>query len=508
MIIMLKKLYPILILLISSGFLLQLLMPRLALFYHNRGVDAFNGELHEKGVEFFKRSLYIMPNADTYDYLAHTYEKLGRLDDAVKIYNKIISDNPDNAGAYISLSRIYLESHIFEKAVNILENALAAIPYNVNIKKTLDATYLEHANYLISKSFIFYMTGRKAEAYSLSYNALKLYPDYAYAHYILGYFYFLDNNLDQAMQKMEYTLSIEPDYWKSHKMLGDIFFKKNEFHKAADAYKRILHFNKYDYAAYNDIGISFMNMEDYGQAIIYLEEALRLSPENPDIIFNLASTYKDMGLLDQALLEYNKLSRYDNGYPNMNNSLADIYAIQGRKDLALDAYRKEMKHTQQRLVYNPDDVSELNNLARAHNGIGDCQKAKNIIKKVISIAPDYRDAYITLANIEERQNNLESALQALYAARSLTARADFIDRHILNIKNKIQAGINPSIPVRIKKAFSPSHKIFFKSGKSIEGIITKKTERKVFLYVQAKNSNLDIVLMADDIDRIVEHERQ
>jgi tetratricopeptide (TPR) repeat protein len=503
---MLKKLPKLFILLVLIAVLVKLAIPRLAVFYHNKGVEAFNNQRYEIGVKLFEKSLHITPSIETYDYLAHAYEKLSKIDHAMKLYNEIILNYPSYASAYVDLGEIYLEKHMFEESIDLMKRALEIMPRDQDIHKFLEKSYLYYANDFINQSLILYMTGKQFEAYHVLHNALKLNPDYAYAHYILGYYFYDNNDLEPAVLKMRDVIRIEPGYWQAHKLLGDIYFKKNEYSMAVDSYKKILDFNQYDYTVYNDIGISLMNMEDYSQAVIYLKEALRLSPKSKDVIFNLASTYKDIGLFDQAILEYHKLLDYDETYPNMHNSLADIYSIQGRKDLALDAYHREIECAQQRLVNNPDNASELNTLARAYNGINNYQKAKNIISRAIAMAPDYRDGYITLAAIEEKHNNLDSALKALYKAKSLTVYADFIDKHIANIRNKLYANINQAAPVKTEKVFTAKHRIFFKSGRSIEGIMHSRTEEEIILYVQAGNSSLEVALKADDIDSIVEYD--
>jgi tetratricopeptide (TPR) repeat protein len=494
--------------LILTGILFYIWVSRLASFYHNRGIEAYDNQRYEESADFFKKSLSIMPNMSTYDYMAHTYEKLQKTEKAALIYNKIISKKPFDPDAYLSLAKIYLKNRMFEEAISLLKNARKMIPEDKGILKLLDTAYLDYANNAINKSLILYLTGRKFEAYSLVHNALKLDPSFAYAHYLLAYYYYTDNDPEQAMRKIKDVLKINPSYWQAYKLSGDIFFKRKEYFEAISAYKQILRFNHYDYVVYNDIGVALVNVELYGQAIVYLKEALRLSPDNLDIIFNLASAYRDAGLFDHAISKYNKLYGHDPGYPNMHNNLAEIYIAQGRQDLALDVYHREIKYTQQRLEHNPDNISELNNLARAYNGVGYYQRAKAIINKVIGMAPDYRDAYITLAKIEEKQNNFDDALKAFYAAKSLTAYSGFIDKYIADIKDKASTSFSPADIVKTKKTFIPSHKILFENGRSIEGIMLSISEEEIILLVPAGDSELKVSLRTDDIDRIETHKQK
>jgi tetratricopeptide (TPR) repeat protein len=505
-----KNTIKLLIMLALIIILASVSIPKLASFYHNRGVQAYDKKMYKEAAAFFRKSLNMALNTDTYDYLAHTYEKLQKTDKAVEIYRKIISGNPFYSTAYIALSEIYLGKRMFSEAVSLLEKAQEVIPNDQDIIKLLDTAYSDYAYDVLNQSLISYMTGKKLEAYALLYKVLELMPDTnsAYMHYILGYYHYADNKLDLAELKMKDVIRIEPEYWQAHKLLGDIFFKQHEYDKAVMAYQKALNLNHSDYTVYNDIGIALTRIERYEQAIVYLKEALRFNPDNLDIIFNLASAYRDASLFDQAILEYGKLSAYDSGYPNMHNNLAEIYIAQGRRDLAVDAYHKEIRYTQQRLSHNPDDVSELNNLARAYSGTGDYQKAKAIIEKVIIMMPDYRDAYITLAMIEEKENNLDAALEALRTAKTFAAHTGFIDKYIADIKNKAHPSLKAAHTARPKEIFIPSHKILFKSGRSIEGTVHSKTEDEVVLSVLAGKSELKLVFRADDIDVIISYDEQ
>jgi tetratricopeptide (TPR) repeat protein len=498
----LSNLLKVILLLVLLAILIYVGTPKLASLYHNKGVEAYNNQLYEEAARFFRKSLNIMPNTDTYDYLAHTYEKTGKIEESAGMYRKLISQDPLYLDAYIALSNIYFKKHMFKEAIILLERAQGVIPNNISVTELLDKIYSDYSKDNLNKGMISYMLGEKNNAYYLLNKALELKPDSDYANYALAYCYYLDGYLEQAEFKLNEAIRITPGYWQAHKLLGDIFFKKHEYGKAINVYNKVLNYKHDDYSIYNDIGISYMQMENYGQAIIYLKEASRLNPDNPDIIYNLASTYRDAQLFDSAISEYSKLSNYYPGYPNMYNNLAEVYIAQGKQDLALSAYHREIKYAQQRLEHNPDNISELNNLARAYSGAGHYQRAKTIISKVIGMAPDYRDAYITLAKIEEKQNNFDDALKAFYIAKSLTAYSGFIDKYIADTKDKSSTSFSPADIVKTKKTFTPSHKILFKNGRSIEGIMLSSTEEEIILSVPAGDSKLKVSLRTDDIDRI------
>jgi tetratricopeptide (TPR) repeat protein len=326
---MLKITLKIIFILILVGILLHIGVPKLASFYHNKGIESYDNQAYEQAAEFFEKSLAVKSNKDTYDYLAHAYEKLQRADEAIIIYHKLIAQDPLFLDAYIALSNIYLQKGMFENAAALLERARGLADDKRAIDRLLDKVYHDRANDVLNQGIILHAKGDKDGAYYLLRNALAIKPDFAYAHYVLGYYLYLDNKTDMAEAELRAAISIDQEYWKAHKLLGDIFFKRQQYDKAISAYNNVLTFNSDDYSAYNDIAISLVQIERYSEAIFYLQQALRLNPRNLDIIYNLASVYRDAGLFDEAIKEYNRLLGLRIDYPNTYNNLADIYITQG-----------------------------------------------------------------------------------------------------------------------------------------------------------------------------------
>jgi len=501
--IMAKKIIELLLVLVLSAAFVYVGIVKLASFYHNKGVNAYKAGEYKDASDFFKRSLRIISNRDTYDYLAYVYEKLDNPGDAAKIYRRLISADPSRADAYIALSNTLMLGRRFAEALDIARQARARIPDDQDIENLYDRARLNCTNEHINQGIIARAAGEKKDAYNLLNKALELDPESVYAHYILGYFYYIDNYLKRAEDKMNDVMRLEPGYWQAYKLLGDIYYKDGKYDMAVKAYRRILSSNYDDYVAYNDIAISLMQIERYDQAIIYLKEASRLNPENLDIMYNLASTYRDVGMYEQAVMEYDRLSKRDDAYPNMYNNLAEIYNTRGEKGLAIDAYYKEIENSVHRLSNDPDPVVEQNILAKAYNGVGECEKARGIIMNVIQSSPSYRDAYITLAAIEEREGNFEAAIQALYTAKSFSTYSGFIDKYISDLKKRSHF-VMEAEKAQVKP-FTPTHLIVFKSGKFIEGVLRGQTDDEINMYVQAGDTQFKVVVKKSDIERIIDH---
>jgi tetratricopeptide (TPR) repeat protein len=100
-------------------------------------------------------------------------------------------------------------------------------------------------------------------------------------------------------------------------------------------------------------------------------------------------------------------------------------------------FNKEIANCKAKLGLHPEDVTVLNDYAYALNGIGGSEKAREIIEKVFTLNPGYRQAQLTLAKIYEKTGNIAKAQEALRRAKSLSAQSNFIDRELKNLKSQI-----------------------------------------------------------------------
>ncbi|MFH1505334.1 MAG: tetratricopeptide repeat protein [Candidatus Omnitrophota bacterium] len=494
-----KKIIELLITSILLIILIYLSLPKAAAFYNNKGIDYYDQGLHEKAVLNFKKSLKIKPFPITYYNLANAYAKLKKESEAAGEYKNSIQAKPENYSPYLALSQIYLNKQMYEEALNLLYEAETKFPAEEEIKKARESVSFEYMLDCANKGVESFLTGKKQEAYFLLNKALEINNSSAYPYYFLGYFYKTDNNYTQGEEILKKALLIKSDFLPAGTLLGDLYYEQNNYKKAISAYKACLAINFDNSYVHNNLGLCFMNIEHYSEAIAHLEKALQFSPNNLNIHYSLASLYRDKGLLDLAIVEYQKILKQLPEYPHIHNDLGDIYLLQNKKNEALKEYSIEIKNCQSRIKAEPDDIDTLNDTAYAYNGIGDYSKAKEIIKKTIKLRPSWRQAYLTLAKIEENLENKNNALEALDKAKSLSAYTDFIDKDIARLKQTI------SSPAQ--KSFS-FDKIYLKNGRMIEGIIVKETEDKIILRIYVGKSQGITILPKGRIKNIIRVENQ
>jgi len=469
----------------------------LAVYYCNQGSNHYNRGAYQEAAGSFKKSLAINSSVAMVHYnLACAYREINMDEQAIGEYRNTIRIDPKYSRAYTGLSKLYWEDKKHEEALALLKQASAKLPYDQEIEKLSDAISFEYMTYCLDKGIDVFLSGNQKMARDLLNKALEIRPDFAYAHYTLGYFYYAENNYKEAEEALNRALQADSRYWPAYKLLGDICMEKGDYKEAVTKYSVALNLNRESASVNNDLGLALMQMEHYKEAAGYLKEALRLQPGSIDIQCSLANVYKDMGLFGQAASEYEKIILRKPDYPNVHNYLADSYKELGRKDEALAAYQREINISQKKILTSPNSAVTINSLAYAYNGMGNYKEAEGAIHRALALQPGYREAYLTLAKIQENAGNNTEAVASLAKARSLSRETGFIDRDIDRIKKEsLQAFKN-------KASFLPSDIVYLKNGRRLAGVIKSENGKQVVLEAYVGGSSVTTVLPRGEIERI------
>jgi len=491
----LKRIIEFFIALALIGILIYVGRPKLAALYYNQGSSYYNRGLYKEAINAFKTSLRVVPlRADTYYMLANAYLEIKIEDKAIEAYIEAIRINPLFIPAHRELVYLYWNKEMYSESLNQIKQAEIKIADNQEIKKLFNDVSFEYAADCLNKSTDAFLSKDKQKAYTLLNKALKIKPDLVYAHYISAYFYFSDNNYDFAEKELKEVIQRDNRFWQAYKLLGDIYFAKNMPGEAIVEYSKALGLNQKNATIQNDLGLALMRIENYDGAIAHLGKALELNPGNLNIRYSLASVYRDKGMLNDALSEYWRVIKDNPEYSNIHNDVGDIYKLQNKDKDSTAEYNKEKEYCQRKLSIKPNDKVLLNNLAYALNGLGEFKQAEVIIKEVIAMNPDYQQAYLTLAKITENLNNPGGASEALNKAKALPPKADFIDNDVARLKKELI--------LNAEKSFFPTHIIYLKNGRIVEGRMIEEDAEKVVLEVKAGLVLGNITLYRNMIERI------
>jgi tetratricopeptide (TPR) repeat protein len=135
------------VLLAAVGLVLTLalveLLPSVALYYNNRGVELQQKGQIQAAIEQYQRALSLKRSYPEAHYnLADSYEEIPNYDKAVEEYQRAIDADVSFYEAYNNLSRLYiLRKHDYGAAMKLLDRALSLKPQEPSVRYSLYKNY-------------------------------------------------------------------------------------------------------------------------------------------------------------------------------------------------------------------------------------------------------------------------------------------------------------------------------------------------------------------------------
>jgi hypothetical protein len=122
-------------------------------------------------------------------------------------------------------------------------------------------------------------------------DAVKYSPHHPLAHKNLGAMYYLDGNLDKALDEFRKSAAINPTEPMIHNNLGLIYFKKGDYASAEAEYKKELeYYPSYDNALLN-LGLLYYQKGEKDKAAAYWLETIKVNPDHKEALRALAVYY-------------------------------------------------------------------------------------------------------------------------------------------------------------------------------------------------------------------------
>jgi len=141
-------------------------------------------------------------------------------------YQAAIKSNPKDAGAYIGLAGVYLQTEQPEKAIKELNTALEIKPRSWNAHFELGMAYDA--------------IGEKNNAISHFWQAASIDPENELAFYQLGMLYSKQKKYTQAIEAFKTTLRINPTLADAHYFLGRCYEDTGKVDNAKNEYRDAL----------------------------------------------------------------------------------------------------------------------------------------------------------------------------------------------------------------------------------------------------------------------------
>lgn len=306
------------------------------------------------------------------------HERLGEVDDAIKVYLRIQGNGRFNK----RLAQLYLQKNEFEKALNQL----------------------------------------------LEYEQVE--PDDYTARVKIALIYFEMKNHERALERFQTILKEQPDADNVRFYLGAVHEELKQYEKAIAEFKKVTKESTFFREAMLHIGFIMKDMGDHKAGI---EFAKKLVANSPDIV----EFYDMQASFHEQLKEYSKaLAVITRGLQRFKNDEKLLYfegALldkQGNRD-------KAIANMKQILEMNPNNAHALNFLGYTYAEMGTrLDEAEALVKRALELRPE--DGYIedSLGWVYFKQGKIDEALVHLKKAEKLQPEEAIIQEHLGDVAMK------------------------------------------------------------------------
>ena len=289
--------------------------------------------------------------------------KIGDIQNAEALYQKVINSGFHHEAAFSNLGVIYKNSGREEKAIAIYERAITQNPNFADAYTNLGDLYKD--------------LGKLDQALVSTLKSLELKPDNPTAFMNLGGIYKDLGQLDEALASTLKSLELKPDNSTAYMNLGSIYKDLGNFEQALTSTLKSLKFKPDNPDALINLGGIYKDLGNLDKALESTLKSVELKPNNPTAYMNLGGIYKDLDKLDQALTSTLKSLELHPDNPDTHINLGEMYF-----ELAEDQKAEEEFNLAKDLTKQPKDAA-IRGIAACRFRKGDYTKAVDLVQRML-----------------------------------------------------------------------------------------------------------------------------
>ena len=203
---------------------------------------------------------------DAYFYLGVALEKMGEIDKAISVFQKVLTLKPDYPRVHYSLGNGYFLKKSYERAVQEYEQAMDETPKNAELLERLALAY--------------YYLQFNDSAERTAKRTLELNPKSSGAHNILGSVAFANRDLEGAQAHFMKAIALDPKAVAPHANLGAIYNAKGEQDKALVEYQTVLKIEPSNVEVRKNLGDLYLSQSKIPEALSQYRVYVQVKPDD------------------------------------------------------------------------------------------------------------------------------------------------------------------------------------------------------------------------------------
>ena len=301
--------------------------------------------------------------------LAKAYEHVGKIQNAIDEYYRII-EHKDDMAIYYKLADLYAEMGDRFSAITVLERGVKAFPNVIELSEYLAGLYikegqydkaLENAKSPYTKAKANLMNGNNEEAYKI----LAQNADEKNANYfaLMAEYYFNTKDFEKCIEFIDKFNALSPQNPLVYQMRALVCDENGD-----------------DYGYHYNMGKCYSYKQNYELALAEYLNAHRTDSTQSSAVKEIIKINEAMGDKTSLMEFYEKLVRQEPNNFMALKGLGDIYADLYEFRSALEYYNKAVKA-------DPNDYEIYNKMGFAYEKTKDIASAKECYEKYLAKAP-------------------------------------------------------------------------------------------------------------------------
>ena len=320
---------------------------------------------------------------------AQTLHREGRFDEALKCYQQLLEQNPNQAELLHAIGILYAQTGKYDQSLKTINKA---IKNNSKI-----------AAFYNSKGNVLLRLDKLKEASTAYQNAIKLKSNYAAAYNNLANSYYRQDKLTAAKKAYETAIELKPNYADAHYNFGILLAKFGENKQAIKALEKTLSLSPSFAPAFGQLGEIYLQQNNYGKAIEFLKKRLDIQPKNIGSQHNLGLALLEENQIDAAIKAFEKVLMLEPRHEECNHHLATAYIHAGDYNKALNYYFRQI---------------EINPLTESYYNIGVLlmnqerhREAIQYLNQAAEMEPNYLPVHLNLGALYLKMQRRQDAIK-------------------------------------------------------------------------------------------------
>jgi len=293
------------------------------------------------------------------------------------LWQMTLARNPNSSLAHNNLGNLFLRNGRMDEAVKQFQKALEIEPRYALAHNNLGAA--------------FYQLGRMDEAVTHYQQALEIEPRFAQAHNNLGIVLFEKGQVDEAIAHFQKALAVQPNNARIYNNFGKALLKKGETDGALRCFQKAVEITPDFAEAQENLGMMLFQKGQVDEAIVHYQKAAALQPVNAEFQYHLGYALFLNGEARGAIAHYQKSLELQPQNATTGKNLAWILATCPEASVRNGPKAVELAEQAVRLSGGTNSIF-IGTLAAAYAEAGRFPEAVETAQRARQLAADQNNA--------------------------------------------------------------------------------------------------------------------